>query len=120
MAIASPEALRDEIYSQLCKQTTNNPNEESETRGWCLISLCTGSFPPSAAFLPYLQHYIRDVVENRSSSAIKAHAYDAQRNIRGVLITGARVNPPTDLEIAGFERRRPGTCAKAIKLLTLL
>jgi hypothetical protein len=38
--------LRDEIYAQLIKQTTNHPIPESEVFGWKLIYLCLLTFPP--------------------------------------------------------------------------
>ena len=39
--------LRDEIYCQLIRQTTCNPNSEYCQRVWSVFSLCTVSFGPS-------------------------------------------------------------------------
>ena len=51
-------ALRDEIYVQLCKQTTENLSRESLRRGWELLAICLSFFPPSKTFAPALQSYI--------------------------------------------------------------
>ena len=51
-------SLRDEIFVQLCKQTTDNPKKDSLRRGWELMAICLAFFPPSATFAPFLQGYI--------------------------------------------------------------
>ena len=38
--------LRDEIYAQIVKQTTDNPSEESVFFGWRLLFVCLLAFPP--------------------------------------------------------------------------
>jgi hypothetical protein len=47
-------AIRDEIYLQIMKQCTDNPNIESTIRGWKVLKACMICFPPSAAFKHYL------------------------------------------------------------------
>lgn len=53
--------LRDELFVQLCKQTTENANNtrESLRRGWELLAICLAFFPPSPSFAPALQSYIQ-------------------------------------------------------------
>lgn len=48
-------SLRDEIFVQLCKQTTDNPKKESLRRGWELLAISLAFFPPSTTFSPCLQ-----------------------------------------------------------------
>ena len=54
-------AFRDEVYVQLCKQTTDNSNSarESLRRGWELMAVCLSFFPPSAKLEPAMQAYIQ-------------------------------------------------------------
>ena len=51
-------ALRDEIFVQMCKQTSENPSRESLRRGWELLAICLSFFPPSASFHPALAAYV--------------------------------------------------------------
>ncbi|XP_074600943.1 myTH4 and RhoGAP_KIAA1688 domain-containing protein RhoGAP93B isoform X2 [Brevipalpus obovatus] len=50
--------LRDEIFVQLCRQTTDNPLEESLQLGLELIALCLYYFAPSQKFAPYLSSFL--------------------------------------------------------------
>ena len=50
--------LRDELYMQLVKQTTMNPNQTSLLFGWELMTNCLSFFPPSQKLFPFLVEYI--------------------------------------------------------------
>lgn len=50
--------LRDELYVQLCRQTTENPKRESLIRGWELMAICLAFIPPSPTFQPALLGYM--------------------------------------------------------------
>ncbi|KAK7058716.1 Rho GTPase activating protein 39, partial [Halocaridina rubra] len=50
--------LRDELFVQICRQTTENQRRESLRRGWELLAMCLAFFPPSDKFKPYLGGYI--------------------------------------------------------------
>jgi len=53
------EGLRDEIFVQIIKQITNNPNPESATQLWHLLQLCVLHFPPTPVFENYLEAWLR-------------------------------------------------------------
>lgn len=50
--------LRDELFVQICRQTTENHKRDSLRRGWELLAICLAFFPPSEKFSPYLAGYI--------------------------------------------------------------
>lgn len=54
----SVQGLRDELYIQLCRQTTENFRLESLARGWELMAICLAFFPPTPKFHSYLEGYI--------------------------------------------------------------
>ncbi|XP_049533474.1 hornerin isoform X1 [Anopheles darlingi] len=57
MAMAQSQ-LRDELYIQICRQTTENPSRDSLMRGWELMAICLSFVPPSPTFQPALLGYI--------------------------------------------------------------
>lgn len=54
----SNQGLRDELYIQLCRQTTENFRYDSLERGWELMAICLAFFPPTPHFHSYLEGYI--------------------------------------------------------------
>ena len=50
--------LRDEIFIQLCRQTTTNPKPRSMERGFELMAMCLSFFPPTSKLYSYLEGYI--------------------------------------------------------------
>uniref|UniRef100_A0A8C9SNG7 Rho GTPase-activating protein 39 n=1 Tax=Scleropages formosus TaxID=113540 RepID=A0A8C9SNG7_SCLFO len=54
----SSQGLRDELYIQLCRQTTENFRYDSLERGWELLAICLAFFPPTPKFHSYLEGYI--------------------------------------------------------------
>ncbi|KAA3677573.1 uncharacterized protein DEA37_0010990 [Paragonimus westermani] len=51
-------SLRDELFAQLCKQTTGNPSIKSLTNGWALLCVCLYYFPPNGKFRDPLKSYL--------------------------------------------------------------
>ncbi|KAK0396293.1 hypothetical protein QR680_001659 [Steinernema hermaphroditum] len=58
--------LRDEVYCQIIKQTTNNrsPKADNLIRGWRLFSLLTAYFDCSEIMRPYLYKYLSDAAHD--------------------------------------------------------
>ncbi|NWW11508.1 MYO7A protein, partial [Oreocharis arfaki] len=99
-AILRP-AIRDEIYCQICKQLTENSNRSSYARGWILLSLCLGCFPPSDTFVKYLLNFIHHGPTGYAP-------YCAER-LRRTYSNGARTEPPSWLELQGDTSMHSGT-----------
>jgi myosin-7 len=90
-------SLQDEVYCQILKQLTHNSNRYSEERGWQLLWLCTGLFPPGKALLPHTQKFI-------DTRRKKLLAPDCSRRLQRVLKTGPRKQPPHEVEVKTAEQ----------------
>ena len=53
--------MRAEIYCQLIKQLTENPESESKHRGWAIFGLCLLTFPPPPDFENFVLMFIRSL-----------------------------------------------------------
>lgn len=56
--LATPE-IRDELYCQLIKQLTENPNPSSVAKGWQLMEYALQTFAPGDDFANYLEMVLR-------------------------------------------------------------
>ncbi|XP_073437267.1 unconventional myosin-VIIb [Dendrobates tinctorius] len=92
--ILRPE-IRDEIYCQICKQVSGNNNRNSYARGWILLSLCLGCFPPTDRFMKYLQNFIR--------GQQIAHSSVCMKQLVRTIANGARSQPPSWLELQALK-----------------
>ena len=55
--IAKP-VLRDEIFLQLCKFISLNPDPRTAVRGWILLCICIGIFTPTVEFELHLLNFL--------------------------------------------------------------
>uniref|UniRef100_A0A671SZI7 Unconventional myosin-VIIa-like n=1 Tax=Sinocyclocheilus anshuiensis TaxID=1608454 RepID=A0A671SZI7_9TELE len=91
--------LRDEIYCQICKQLQENSNRGSFFRGWILLCICLGIFPPTERFIKYLKSFLR-------FGPVGYAPYCADR-LRRTVANGVRGEPPCWLELQATKSKKP-------------
>ncbi|XP_053552454.1 rho GTPase-activating protein 39 isoform X2 [Bombina bombina] len=74
----SMQGLRDELYMQLVRQTTNNMNYRSLSWGWELIAISLSFFSPSPKFQSYLEGYIYRHLDEVSDQNIAQRIQEVQ------------------------------------------
>lgn len=99
--------LRDEIYSQLVKQTTNNrsSNADSCLRCWRLFSIVAAYFDCSDAMRPYLVKYLEAAAYDKRR-AFCSIALICLQNLRKTFKYSGRKNVPSIEEIAATSAGR--------------
>nr|XP_020858357.1 myosin XVB isoform X4 [Phascolarctos cinereus] len=88
--------LKDEIYCQLIKQVTENPQQEHCIRGWYLLNLLTGYFLPSSTLMPYVIKYLQDAALNQEL------AQTCEEHLQHTVKYGGRQHLPTIGEMKAF------------------
>lgn len=111
--VHAPEELRDEIFCQLIKQTRCNPSADNTLKGWQLLAICAGTYPPSKTLERYLMSYCD---ENTKSSlpdgtlvhpGVKPYAQYTMMRLKKSMALGPRKEIPTAMEIQAAKERQP-------------
>ncbi|OPJ88596.1 hypothetical protein AV530_003107 [Patagioenas fasciata monilis] len=99
------ESLHDEVYCQVIKQVTHNPNQESVLCGWLLLNLLTGYFLPSNILMPYATKFLQ-LASSDPSSTHHDIAKICQSNLRKNFMYGGRRHLPFPVEIEALLKGR--------------
>ncbi|EMP41326.1 Rho GTPase-activating protein 39, partial [Chelonia mydas] len=89
----SIQGLRDELYIQLIRQTTDNTCYRSLAWGWELMAISLAFFSPSPKFQSYLEGYIYrhlDQVNDENRLPISTYARFCYRKLQKVAVTGGK------------------------------
>ncbi|XP_055995925.1 rho GTPase-activating protein 39-like isoform X18 [Ostrea edulis] len=87
--------LRDEIYMQLCKQTTENRKGDSLQKGWEMIAICLYFFPPSTKFSGYLEGIIAKHLDESNNiipteTPLNHFAVQCQKRLEKIMASGPK------------------------------
>eukprot|EP00484_Ammonia_sp_Unknown_P030416 CAMPEP_0197036816 /NCGR_PEP_ID=MMETSP1384-20130603/14199_1 /TAXON_ID=29189 /ORGANISM="Ammonia sp." /LENGTH=1484 /DNA_ID=CAMNT_0042467033 /DNA_START=103 /DNA_END=4557 /DNA_ORIENTATION=+ len=104
-ALKGDDNLRNEIYCQLAKQCTKNPNSSKLLKGWKLMLICCSFFPPSDQFVDYLACFIW--TNTQQPTEIGQYAIKALHALDATMLSGGRKFPPLPLEIVKLENLQP-------------
>jgi len=102
-----PIGIRDELYMQICKQTTQNPRIASAIKGWELMVFCVATFPPSKQLKTYLLDFIAKAIEEKIDPKITALAEVAKTNLPKIILMGHRKQVPSKQELESLINNTP-------------
>ncbi|XP_031721181.1 unconventional myosin-VIIb-like isoform X1 [Anarrhichthys ocellatus] len=91
------EALQDEVYCQIMRQMTSNSSRLSMERGWQLMWLCLGLFPPSQNLTRHTKHFL----ESRPRDQL---APGCLQRLNGMCSKEPRKLPPHPVEVDAIQQ----------------
>eukprot|EP01138_Halocafeteria_seosinensis_P015930 gb/GECG01016257.1/.p1 GENE.gb/GECG01016257.1/~~gb/GECG01016257.1/.p1 ORF type:complete len:152 (+),score=13.59 gb/GECG01016257.1/:1-456(+) len=86
---------------------TNNPNEESTIKGWQLLGLCSGVFPPSSSFQPFIMSFCHEHQKSESNPRIREYARYSLARIDKSISLDVRKEIPSACEIDACKQMDP-------------
>ena len=101
------EEIKDEVFCQIMKQTTNNKSEvpESAQKGWRLFSILAAYFTCSDSLKPFLFKYLETAAYDKRR-AYHGTALVCLHNLRKTFKFGGRKNAPSIEEITAITAGR--------------
>ncbi|KAF2364190.1 MyTH4 domain, partial [Trinorchestia longiramus] len=95
------EELRNEIYVQCMRQTTNNPSPESLEKMWLLMCLCVVAFQPGKLLHKYFVSFLHKNLELEGK--LSQYVQWCLENCKNTKVT-CRRRPPSSVEIAAMKK----------------
>eukprot|EP00808_Paulinella_micropora_P026680 g54161.t1 len=105
--MVAPVGLRDEVYMQLCKQTTGNPKPSSTVKGWELMTFCLATFPPSKQLKGFLMDYVNKTVKSSPIEEVRKLAKVCSERVATIVLMGQRKQVPSKLELECLKATKP-------------
>ncbi|XP_023167899.2 myosin-I heavy chain isoform X3 [Drosophila hydei] len=96
------EELRDEIFVQCMRQTTNNPNLEWTDRLWLLMCLIIVAFQPSKLLFRYYFSFLKEKLAIFDGK-LRQYAQWCFDNCKCTKVS-TRLQPPSSVEVAAMRR----------------
>ncbi|XP_033241744.1 unconventional myosin heavy chain 6 isoform X1 [Drosophila pseudoobscura] len=96
------EDIRDEIFVQCIRQSTNNPNVEWTDRIWLLMCLLIVAFQPSKLLFRYYVSFLKNNLKTLEGK-LRQYAQWCFDNCKSTKVS-TRVYPPSSVEVAAMRR----------------
>ncbi|KAH8249819.1 hypothetical protein KR038_002247, partial [Drosophila bunnanda] len=96
------EELRDEIFIQCIRQSTNNPSADWTDRIWLMMCLIIVAFQPSKLLFRYFVSFLKSNMNNLDGK-LKQYAQWCFDNCKSTKVS-TRIYPPSSVEVAAMRR----------------
>ncbi|KAG8863335.1 hypothetical protein FRB96_008827 [Tulasnella sp. 330] len=113
--------LRDEIYCQVIKQLTGNPNPESIFHGWQLMCVLLTTFPPSKNLEAYARKFMQEHL-NDTEGRVDIMAKYCVSRLSVISKKGPKGKSPTvqEIEAAADAAFNPSTFGESLEAIMRL